>query len=416
MAKEQFIGTAALQTIANQIFPQVIMGPAYSSPALLEQLGINVITGVQFKNTKYVLNRKGGTTRRKVVGGTMNNTVGYLEERPLEAYLAWNKYMDNQDRYIETPIYKPGNAAAFRYPLSEVAMQATLMNYTEDLTQCLFFGDVDSTNPAMALYNGFHTLLAQDILSGRISVANKNLVKIGALDEPTTTNDFAAWTEVENFRKGWSTALKRNNVIVLCSSDAAIAIATAYSNKHGNNLEVDYLDNGNFKVKEWPKVTFAPSDDFGKGDRLIATLPGNLEYGVDSNSNQNHVIIKEGSDNDLLDLQIQVQSVQGCRVVNVNPNAFCMTDAAIEGEYWSGDYQKDTFAVAVNIEGAGTVTVDGTTPDNTKNYAANTTITLAATAAEGYEFVKWSDNNTSATRTVVTTGQPGALVAIFKKL
>lgn len=416
MAKEQFIGTAALQTIANQIFPQVIMGPAYSSPALLEQLGINVITGVQFKNTKYVLNRKGGTTRRKVVGGTMNNTVGYLEERPLEAYLAWNKYMDNQDRYIETPIYKPGNAAAFRYPLSEVAMQATLMNYTEDLTQCLFFGDVDSTNPAMALYDGFHTLLAKDILSGRISVANKNLVKIGALDEPTTTNDFAAWTEVENFRKGWSTALKRNNVIVLCSSDAAIAIATAYSNKHGNNLEVDYLDNGNFKVKEWPKVTFAPSDDFGKGDRLIATLPGNLEYGVDSNSNQNHVIIKEGSDNDLLDLQIQVQSVQGCRVVNVNPNAFCMTDAAIEGEYWSGDYQKDTFAVAVNIEGAGTVTVDGTTPDNTKDYAANTTITLAATAAEGYEFVKWSDNNTSATRTVVTTGQPGALVAIFKKL
>lgn len=416
MAKEQFIGTAALQTIANQIFPQVIMGPAYSSPALLEQLGINVITGVQFKNTKYVLNRKGGTTRRKVVGGTMNNTVGYLEERPLEAYLAWNKYMDNQDRYIETPIYKPGNAAAFRYPLSEVAMQATLMNYTEDLTQCLFFGDKDSTNPAMALFNGFHTLLAQDILSGRISVANKNLVKIGALDEPTTTNDFAAWTEVENFRKGWSTALKRNNVIVLCSSDAAIAIATAYSNKHGNNLEVDYLDNGNFKVKEWPKVTFAPSDDFGKGDRLIATLPGNLEYGVDSNSNQNHVIIKEGSDNDLLDLQIQVQSVQGCRVVNVNPNAFCMTDAAIEGEYWSGDYQKDTFAVAVNIEGAGTVTVDGTTPDNTKDYAANTTITLAATAAEGYEFVKWSDNNTSATRTVVTTGQPGALVAIFKKL
>lgn len=416
MAKEQFIGTAALQTIANQIFPQVIMGPAYSSPALLEQLGINVITGVQFKNTKYVLNRKGGTTRRKVVGGTMNNTVGYLEERPLEAYLAWNKYMDNQDRYIETPIYKPGNAAAFRYPLSEVAMQATLMNYTEDLTQCLFFGDVDSTNSAMALYDGFHTLLAKDILSGRISVANKNLVKIGALDEPTTTNDFAAWTEVENFRKGWSTALKRNNVIVLCSSDAAIAIATAYSNKHGNNLEVDYLDNGNFKVKEWPKVTFAPSDDFGKGDRLIATLPGNLEYGVDSNSNQNHVIIKEGSDNDLLDLQIQVQSVQGCRVVNVNPNAFCMTDAAIEGEYWSGDYQKDTFAVAVNIKGAGTVTVDGTTPDNTKDYAANTTITLAATAAEGYEFVKWSDNNTSATRTVVTTGQPGALVAIFKKL
>ena len=49
--KAKFIGIAALETIANKILPQVIMGPAYSSPEELERLGIHVVSGVRFKHT-----------------------------------------------------------------------------------------------------------------------------------------------------------------------------------------------------------------------------------------------------------------------------------------------------------------------------------------------------------------------------
>jgi hypothetical protein len=68
----------------------------------------------------------------------------------------------------------------------------------------------------------------------------------------------------------------------------------------------------------------------------------------------------------------------------------------------------------VNIAAAGSVTVNGEAPDNTKDYPANTTLTLVATANNNYVFDRWSDGVTTASRTVVTKGMPEALTAIFK--
>jgi hypothetical protein len=62
----------------------------------------------------------------------------------------------------------------------------------------------------------------------------------------------------------------------------------------------------------------------------------------------------------------------------------------------------------------GSVTVNGQAPDNNKEYPANTTLTLVATPETGYVVNKWSDGVTTATRTVVTNGNPGALPAFFK--
>jgi hypothetical protein len=81
----------------------------------------------------------------------------------------------------------------------------------------------------------------------------------------------------------------------------------------------------------------------------------------------------------------------------------------------SGDYTKDTFAVSSNNTAWGTVTVNGAAPDNTHDYPQGTTLTLVATAVENAGvFVKWSNGATNATITVVTTGQPDAITAIFR--
>ena len=146
------------------------------------------------------------------------------------------------------------------------------------------------------------------------------------------------------------------------------------------------------------------------------TVPNNFEYGVNSLDSRNKILVQtEFSDKDALDVAFQVQSVQGVRVINVNASHFCMTDGTLqEGIVFQGDYMADTFAVGVNIAEAGSVTVNGETPDNTKDYPANTTLTLAATANSGYEFVQWSDGVKEASRTVVTKGMPEALTAIFK--
>ena len=69
----EFIGREALTHVAEQVGKQIIMGPAYEDPDLLDRLGISVISGVQFKKTDHLLVRKGGTYLLTASGTTLTN-------------------------------------------------------------------------------------------------------------------------------------------------------------------------------------------------------------------------------------------------------------------------------------------------------------------------------------------------------
>ena len=71
-----FIGIDNVKHVADILQPNIIMGPAYFNRDELKRLGIKVITGVQFKMTAMILNRKGGTSRRKVVGTPIESKIG----------------------------------------------------------------------------------------------------------------------------------------------------------------------------------------------------------------------------------------------------------------------------------------------------------------------------------------------------
>ena len=60
----------------------------------------------------------------------------------------------------------------------------------------------------------------------------------------------------------------------------------------------------------------------------------------------------------------------------------------------------NTVDVSVNDSTMGTATVNGAA---SVTVTSGETVTLAATANEGYHFVRWNDNNTEATRTVTVT-------------
>ena len=61
-----------------------------------------------------------------------------------------------------------------------------------------------------------------------------------------------------------------------------------------------------------------------------------------------------------------------------------------------------------NDDSMGTVSGGG-------SYAPDTEVQLKAEPKSGYEFVKWSDGDTDATRTYVTTSEPTTLTAEFKQ-
>ena len=77
----KFIGLENVQSVADKLSPNIVIGPAFYMKDELDRLGIKVETGVQYQLTKTVFAGKGGQTRRKEVGNVSEVKLGYLFTR-----------------------------------------------------------------------------------------------------------------------------------------------------------------------------------------------------------------------------------------------------------------------------------------------------------------------------------------------
>lgn len=440
---KDFIGTTALQHVAEQVSKEILMGPGYTDAEEMDRLGIDVISGVQYKRTIHILLRKGGTTRRKDVHTKVNSEVGFLRERTITVKLSWDHYTDNIDKYCETPF---GTDAQGQYPLSNEAATAILSNYADDLTACLWNGDIDldkggDTTPAkdqaLALYDGFHTCVKHDVQAGLVSEANGNLIPCESITEPTGNNDSTPYDNFLAWHMKWDARLRKQNSLVYMSEQTAQYIAAGYANKFHGNFKVDYEDGGNFKLPGLSRVTICPIADFGEGDRMYVTIPKNFVYAVDSEGNQTYVGVKVGTDNDMRDVQFQIQSIQGAGIRNPFKYAFAMSDGSLAAaEYVAGDYTNSNLVITLAYE-KGAVITDGSVKVNNETdtkpvettssvkvngepytkpveTTANQIVTLEAVAGSTDKFSHWSNGSTDKKIQVIATGMSMGLTAFFK--
>lgn len=412
---QMFIGVDALKEVATKVGTQIVMGPAYSDVELLQRMRIKVISGVQYKQVETLLVRKGGTTRRKVVGSTMNNKLGFLKERELEAKLSWNRFTDNIDNYVETNFGTDGMAGG-EYPLSTAATEAILKTYAEDLTDNLFFGNVDNEDEALALYNGFHTYIAHDIEAGYISVSNHNLIECEAIEAPTDATDTTPYDIVLGVYAKLDPRLrKQKEILCYCDTLRGVYIAQGYANRSGGHSKVQYKDDGTFTIPEMPRVVFVPEDAFGVGDRLIFTIPENFQYGVDNLNNKTHVDVERNVAVDSQEVVFQIQSIQGTRVLNPFSSAFAMTNGSISANPFAGDFNGSKLIVNYDEAECKGIKVNDEAYTEAKEFAENTILKIEATPAAGYEFDQWSNGSKNNPLSLTATGMPIALTAIFKK-
>lgn len=420
---KDFIGLEALQHVAEQVSKEILMGPGYTDAAEMDRLGIDIVTGIQYKRTFHILLRKGGTTRRKDVHTKVNSEIGFLKERTLTVKLAWDHYTDSIDRYVETVF---GTDAQGKYPLSTEAAEAILRNYADNLTACLWNGDIDldkggddvpAHDQAMALYDGFHTCVKHDIEDGIISEANGNLVPCEAIIAPADNNDSTPYDNFLAWHMKWDARLRKANTRVYMSELTAQYIAAGYANKFHGNFKVDYEQGGNFKLPGLSRVTLCPVADFGEGDRMYATIDKNFVYGVDTESNQTYVGVKIGTDNDLRDVQFQIQSIQGAGIKNPFKYAFCMSDGSLAStEYVAGDYDNTNLVITIAGDTTdGKVKVNGVEYTKPVVTTINQVLTLVAEDGATSKFANWSNGSTEKTIQLTATGMNMGLTAFFKK-
>ena len=423
---KDFIGISALQEVANQVFASVVQGPAFANPEEMKRLGIKTISGVQYKRTMNVFVRKGGTTRRKDMNPTMNGTIGFLKERVLTAKLAWFKGTDNIDHYCETVF---GVDAQGAYPLSTVAVEAVIKTHADDLYNNLWWGDIDNDAPgaseekkAMGLYDGFITCIKHDIEDGIISEANHNLIHCEAISAPADATDSSAY---KNFRDAYMSLdprLRRQKVYAYMTPATAINIADGYALQSYGTHKLDVVDGGNYVIPELPKLTIAPVEGMGVGDRIIFSVEGNLIYAVDTESSQTFVEVALGSDNDLRDIVFQCQTIQGAMVASTLSHSFAVTDGPLQStDFQSGDYTNSNLVVTLAHSDSDTgkidakVKVDGVEYKTPIETTPNQIISLVAEDSATYKFVSWSNGKTDKTIQLTASGMNMGLTAFFKK-
>ena len=422
-----FIGLVALQHVAEQVSKEILMGPGYTDAAEMDRLGIDIVSGVQFKRISHILLRKGGTTRRKDVHTKIDSEIGFLKERTLVAKLAWDHFTDGIDRYVETVF---GTDAQGQYPLSTEAATAVLTTYADNLAACLWNGDISlddgsdnkpAHEQALALYDGFHTCVKHDIEDGIISEENGNYIHCDSIDAPVDTDDTTPYDNFIAWHRKWDARLRKQETRVYMNETTAFNIASGYANKYHGNFKVEYEQGGNFKLPGLSKVTICPVSDFGEGDRMYATIDKNFVYGVDSLDNQTYVGVKLGTDDDMRQIQFQIQSIQGALGPR-NPfkYAFCMSDGTLAStDYVAGDYDNTNLVVTVAAtDGStpdGTVKVDGTAYTEPVETTINQVLSVEAVDGASYKFVNWSNGKTDKKIQITATGLNMGLTAFFKK-
>ncbi len=421
-----FIGIDALQHVAEQVSKEILMGPGYTDAAEMDRLGIDIVSGVQFKRISHILLRKGGTTRRKDVHTKIDSEIGFLKERVLVARLAWDHFTDGIDRYVETVF---GTDAQGQYPLSTEAATAVLTSYADNLAACLWFGDMSlddgsedkpAHDQALALYDGIHTCVKHDLEDGIISEENGNYIHCDSIDAPVDTDDTTPYDNFIAWHRKWDARLRKQNTLVYMNETTAFNIASGYANKYHGNFKVEYDEDGNFKLPGLSKVTICPVSDFGEGDRMYATVPKNIVYGVDTLDNQTYVGVKLGTDDDMRQIQFQIQSIQGLCLLNPFRYNFAMSDGELAStEYVAGDYDNTNLVVTLAAtDGStpdGTVKVNGTAYTEPVETTINQVLTVEAADGTSYKFVNWSNGKTDKKIQITATGLNMGLTAFFKK-
>lgn len=406
-----------IKEVKTIIERELIESVVFYDNSVFDKLGMNVITDIENADVAYQFMGKNGATQVYEAGNLTANPLGYLKARKLEVTLAARLIADNVQNYREKEPWTLGKFNETHEPTNtEFIMRKTMEIYRGDVLAPMFFGNpsLGKKHP-LGLYKGVNTIIDELINSGEISEGKLNYTQLEApFVAPAQVGDlyeaFVAWVE------SWDAKLREaERVLVYLPSITKRQLISDYMQKF-TGFQSKGSNSSAFRMEPYENIELISDPRMGNPDgevgaRLIATIPGNIDFGCDTESDDAKVgIIQPEADINVF--YYQIQTAQGMRIRNTESEAFNVSSGLNHSVLvGNGQYTDETISVSVNDKTMGSAVVD---PVKT-SYAKGESVTLTATAAEGHKFVKWSDNATNNPRTIIASGFPESYQAIFEK-
>lgn len=416
MAKYAKIGLAKVQEVKTIIERDLIESVPIYDDSVFEKLAFNVITDIENADVAYQFMAKSGTAQRYDPDNLEDHSLGYLIPRKLKVELAVRRLKDNLQFYREKePFSILGSNQTYRFPNTEQRLRWIIDAYRGDILAALFFGNMSLgvKNP-LGLYDGVYTIIDKLINSGEISESNFNFKRIDPMIKPTEIGEMYA--NFEGWVESWDPKLKEaDRVLVYLPNTTKKQLIGDYMKVY-TGFQSSAAGTNAFRFVGYENIELISSPLMGEpsaeaGARLVATLPGNIDFGCDTESGDAFVNVQE-SEKDANVLIYQVQTAQGVRIRNIASDALCVSSGTNKPlAIANGNYYHDTITAFANDKTMGKVTVS---PEKI-SYETGESVTLTPTPESGYEFVKWADGAISNPRTIVFSGFPESYEAIFKK-
>lgn len=310
----------------------------------LGELGINV------KNVKGVdviqeIQRKGGLMRPYVIG---TDPVGATElmklsERELRLKTAYLEVIDNIKNYSSTPIMgNPFDNGAInqtkKHPLEKQILVNFVKTLKEDILDALMFGERNDvgTTP-LATFDGFNTIIDDEVTATNISIAKGNLVNTGAIATPAGDSDYLAVNSLVDFVRAAESSLRRYNAnFYITPSVYNFAIDALENKKKYKNANINDLETY-INEKAGSKVKLIKHEVLGSGTRIMLMQPGNLDFGMDNFSDADFVQVRN-IDHDPNIVRFWSQVDLGARINGLHKKVFQVNEQSAVAASISGDY------------------------------------------------------------------------------
>lgn len=302
--------------------------------------GFNLFPNVQNKHVMTAFERKRGIAKPYVAGDTENSDLGKAVQRILEVHTAYASVKDNIKNYKTVSIGPDdllGKNQSKKHPWEMVMLTSVIRTFTEDILDALFAAEYDTDDKSpTGLFDGIDALIASDIADSLIAAAKGNYVATGSLAKPSSESDITAFASLLEFYRAAHPRLKAVPTILLVPVGVSEAYSDAYFNKFRNKPTVDEYNrtilegsNGLCRIKA--------SELMGTGDRIILTVPGNIDFGMNTESDDQFVQVRNPYE-DPNYVQFWIQADYGLRIQSVNQKMFQVNDGTPVASALSGDY------------------------------------------------------------------------------
>lgn len=354
---------------------------------------MRVITGLKGKETEATIVPQAKFRpyhSEKVVGGTGELTARTLETFPLEIL----EEFDPEDLYT-TIFGTPVDAEKINLDIVRRILTEEMANASRGLCDLIFKGVRNATGTGpLDGFNGFDTIIANEITAGNIGIDKGNFTNLGVVD---ATNIGDAWKRMyrkmdENLRGG---ATKK--LLLICSFPEYDMYKNWYAQEFGmgnfaGTPEQTYLDGTANKVQ------IVPLPGMDGTNHCFITVQENLKVGFDVTSNATKFSVRVPDNPNVV--QMHARIYMGVDFANVDKEFLMVGARTVKDDTVYMDANRTTVDFpdtnlsasktekikffGFNLTASTTLTLEGTDAAEF-SLDANTITAAQANAAEGKE-------------------------------